>query len=216
MRKNYIKYEALSNEVKTAIESFFEKSRKNEPGLTIEHAMDIWFEDQFDGWMVSHYQHGSAESDKTERRRQARIDIKEGEKQGGKHSAERRKGPRRKNFRLDIEVPVQIVETLVESSSDDPEAFNIVGTLVNISKGGFYFKSPKPIEISTIIRVNIDLSDLDNELKSIEALAMVLRSERLHDNTYGVGVIFSSIYEEFKEKLDIFILKNLAYYIYSR
>jgi hypothetical protein len=49
----------------------------------------------------------------------------------------------------------------------------------------------------------------------IEALAMVLRVDRLPDDSYGVGVIFSSIYDEHKQKLDVFVFKNLAYYIYS-
>ncbi len=90
-----------------------------------------------------------------------------------------------------------------------------MGTLVNISKGGFYFSSPRPIEISSIIKVRIDLSNIDGDISNIEALAMVMRVDRMPDGNYGVGVMFSSIYDENREKLDIFIFKNLAYYIVS-
>ena len=50
-------------------------------------------------------------------------------------------GPsRRKHFRLDVEVPIRIVDTLIESSSDDQHAMEFVGKIVNISRGGLYFK----------------------------------------------------------------------------
>ena len=120
----------------------------------------------------------------------------------------------RKHFRLEIEVPIRVIETLIESASDDTNAFEFVGKIVNISRGGLYFKYSKPIEISSIIKVFIDFKNIDNDLKEVEALAMVIRSEKINDN-YGIGIMFSSIYGADKEKLDLFILKNLSYYIYS-
>jgi len=120
----------------------------------------------------------------------------------------------RKHFRLEIEIPIRVIETLIESASDDTNAFEFVGKIINISRGGLYFKYSKPIEISSIIKVFIDFKNIDNELKEVEALAMVIRSEKIHDN-YGIGIMFSSIYGADQEKLDLFILKNLSYYIYS-
>ncbi|MBN2160517.1 MAG: PilZ domain-containing protein [Spirochaetes bacterium] len=122
---------------------------------------------------------------------------------------------RRKHFRLEVEVPIRIIDTLIESSSDDKHAMEFVGKIVNISRGGLYFMYAKPIEVSSIIKVMIDFSEKDRELGGVEALAMVIRSDRLDDNSYGIGIMFSSIYGDSKEKLDLFILKNLSYYIYS-
>ncbi len=125
-------------------------------------------------------------------------------------------GPsRRKYFRLDVEVPIRIVDTLIESSSDDQHAMEFVGKIVNISRGGLYFKSSVPIEISSIIKVMIDFSGVDKELNGVEALAMVIRMDKINGDEYGIGIMFSSIYGQNKERLDLFILKNLSYYIYS-
>ena len=122
---------------------------------------------------------------------------------------------RRKYFRLEVEVPIRFVDTLIESSSDDHHAMEFVGKIVNISRGGLYFKSSIPIEVSSIIKVVIDFSGVDEELNGVEALAMVIRTDKVKADDYGIGIMFSSIYGPNKERLDLFILKNLSYYIYS-
>ncbi len=122
---------------------------------------------------------------------------------------------RRKFFRLEVEIPIRIIDTLIESSRDDKHAIEFIGKIINISRGGLYFKSSKPIEISSIIKVVIDFSGVDKDLNEVEALAMVIRSDKLQEGDYGIGIMFSSIYEPNKERLDLFILKNLSYYIYS-
>ncbi len=122
---------------------------------------------------------------------------------------------RRKFFRLEVEIPIRIIDTLIESSRDDKHAMEFIGKIVNISRGGLYFKSSQPIEISSIIKVVIDFSGVDRDLNEVEALAMVIRNDRLPEEDYGIGIMFSSIYEPNKERLDLFILKNLSYYIYS-
>ncbi len=213
MKHNSIKYEDLSSDIKKEIELFYNMRKVGDSALTIGDAMITWFEEHFDIWMIQRYSMGGRDRRVGERRKHVRIDMEEAP--DTKKSNDRRGAFRRKNFRLDIEVPVKIIETLIESSTEDQGAIEFVGTLINISKGGFYFKSPRMIEISSIIRVLIDLSAIDKELVDIEALAMVLRVDRLPDDSYGVGVIFSSIYNDNREKLDIFIFKNLAYYIYS-
>jgi hypothetical protein len=121
---------------------------------------------------------------------------------------------RRKHFRLDVEIPIRIIDTLIESSSDDHHAMEFVGKIVNISRGGLYFKYKSPIELSSIIKVVIDFTNVDAELNGVEALAMVIRTDRLQDNSYGIGIMFSSIYGADRDKLDLFILKNLSYYLY--
>ncbi|OHD70129.1 MAG: hypothetical protein A2W19_04900 [Spirochaetes bacterium RBG_16_49_21] len=120
----------------------------------------------------------------------------------------------RKHFRLDVEIPIQVIETLIESSSEDTNAIEFVGKIVNISRGGLYFKYGKAIEISSIIKVIIDFKNVDEELNEVEALAMVIRTGKVNGE-YGIGIMFSSIYGADKERLDLFILKNLSYYIYS-
>jgi len=121
----------------------------------------------------------------------------------------------RKHFRLDVEIPIRIVELLIESSKDEAEAMELIGTIVNISKGGLYFISDMPLELSSIIRVVIDFGAVDDELSDVEALAMVVRHDTRDDKKYGIGVMFSSIYDNGKHNLNIFILKNLSYYLYS-
>jgi len=120
----------------------------------------------------------------------------------------------RKHFRMNIEIPIRVIETLIESSSDDTNALDFVGKIINISRGGLYFRYGRPIEVSSIIKVIIDFNNVDKELSEVEALAMVVRTEKVNEE-YGIGIMFSSIYGDNKELLDTFILKNLSYYIYS-
>jgi len=123
---------------------------------------------------------------------------------------------KRKHFRFDIEIPVKVVERLIDSDSPDSEELDYVGTILNISRGGFYFKSAENINPSSIIRVVIDLSSIDPGLGGVEALAMVVRSDRINGDGHGVGVMFSSIYDEDRQNLDVFIFKNVAYHFYTR
>jgi len=122
---------------------------------------------------------------------------------------------RRKHFRLDVEIPIRIIDTLIESSSEDHHALEFVGKIVNISRGGLYFKYSKTIELPSIIKVIIDFANVDAELSGVEALAMVIRSDRFGDDDFGIGIMFSSFYGSEKDKLDLFILKNLSYYMYT-
>ncbi len=124
------------------------------------------------------------------------------------------KDDKREYYRLDIEIPVRIIETLIESSKEESTAMEFVGTIINISRGGLYFKSDRYVEVSSIIKVKIDLTKVDKQLKDVEALAMVLRSEKLNENEYGIGIMFSSIYDENKENLDLFIFRNIVHYIH--
>ncbi len=119
-------------------------------------------------------------------------------------------------FRFDIEIPVKVVERLIDSESNEAEEMDYVGTVVNISRGGFYFKSKDPVHVSSIIKVIIDLSAIDTNLSEVEALAMVVRLDELDKKNYGIGVMFSSIYCDHRENLDLFIFRNVAYHIYNR
>lgn len=181
--KDHIKYEKLSNEIKTEITKFFKNGKKENSALTLEEAMSVWFEDHFDEWLRKHY-------------------------------SKSRKDDKRKHFRLDIEIPVRIIKTLIESSKEETDAMDIIGIILNISKSGLYFKSKKHIEVSSIIMVKIDLSSIDKQLNDVEALAMVVRSDVLNKNEFGIGLVFSSIYENDKENLDLFIFRNVAHHIH--
>ncbi|MCX7678360.1 MAG: PilZ domain-containing protein [Spirochaetes bacterium] len=119
----------------------------------------------------------------------------------------------RKHYRMDIEIPVRIVERLIDSDGAEAEEMDFIGKILNISRGGFYFVSKENIHPSSIIKVKIDLSSIDKELTEVEALAMVVRAEKIKENNYGIGVMFSSIYEESKKNLDVFIFKNVAYHL---
>lgn len=122
---------------------------------------------------------------------------------------------RRRHFRINVEIPLKIIDTLIESSGEDADAMELVGNVVNISKGGLYFKYVRPIELSSIIKVLINLSGIDPEIESVEALAMVVRVDLLDDNSYGIGIVFSSIYDFDRINLNMFILKNLSNFLYN-
>lgn len=118
---------------------------------------------------------------------------------------------KRKFNRLDIEIPVVVVETLIDYVSNElNEGEEIIGDLINISRGGMYFRSIKPIDKSSIIKVRIELSKIESNVEDIEALAMVKRIDKNDDDSYGIGLMFSTIYEEGQNELDIFIFKKLA------
>jgi c-di-GMP-binding flagellar brake protein YcgR len=181
--KDNIKYEQLSQAIKSEIKEYHNGEKEKNSKLTLEEAMFQWFDKCFDKW------------------------IRE------KYTTELQKDDKRKFFRLDIEIPVRIIKTLIEPTQEETAVLDFVGTVLNISRGGLYFKSKKNIEISTIIRVKIDLSAVDKKLKDIEALAMVIRADKLNKSDFGIGLMFSSIYDKNKENLDLFIFKNVAHYI---
>ncbi|MGL4369588.1 MAG: PilZ domain-containing protein [Spirochaetota bacterium] len=122
---------------------------------------------------------------------------------------------KRRHHRIDVELPIHVVDTLVESDGSDDADIDYVGTIINISRGGLFFKSKKSFELSSIIKVMINMGKIDPELGQLEAIAMVVRCDSLENNEFGIGLMFSSIYEEHKETLDLFILKSLAYFMYK-
>lgn len=181
MRK-HIQYDKLSVEIKESIYRYWDAMKHEKPSLELDDAMEDWFAQEFDTFIISKYTDG---------------------------------GNIRKHFRLDVEIPIRVVDLLIESSKDEAAAMELIGTIMNISKGGLYFISDIQMELSSIIRVVIDLRAVDNELAEIEALAMIVRRDKQTDGRYGLGVMFSSIYDNGKRNLNIFILKNLSYYLYS-
>lgn len=183
MKKGYIKYEKLSQDIKKAIEAFHAAAVEKNPDAAFDQSLMQWFESDFDRWLVERYTHTGEDS-------------------------------RRRHFRLNLEMPVKVIDTIMESANDDASGQYLVGKVINISRGGLYFRYNRPIEVSSIIKVGIDLSKLDHELHDIEALAMVLRVDRLRDKDFGIGIMFSSIYDMNKECLDLFILKSVTNYLY--
>jgi len=123
----------------------------------------------------------------------------------------------RKSHRVDVELPVKIIDTLASTDDDSSDsAFDLMGTVVNISRGGLYFRSIKPIGESNVIKVIIDMSEAEDDMPQIEAIAMVIRCEHLESDEFGIGLMFSSIYQDDRETLNMFIFKNLSYYLYNK
>jgi hypothetical protein len=121
----------------------------------------------------------------------------------------------RRHHRIDIEIPIRVVDTLIEpAESEDPD-LDLMGTVINISRGGLFFKSAKIYELSSIVQVIIDMSKIDPDLGQISAIAMVVRCEQIETGVYGIGLMFSSIYDEHRQTFDLFIFKNLAYFLYK-
>ncbi len=151
--------------------------------MTLEESTQKWFADNFDMWLHRRF------PDETDR------------------------GNNRQHYRLEIELPVSIVETLIDTRAEDEHSERIVGHAVNISRGGLYFIFERPIERSSIIKIMIDLHSDDGKNNNIEVLAMVVRCDKLDDG-YGIGIMFSSIYDRERESIDLFFLKKLALYLY--
>lgn len=124
-------------------------------------------------------------------------------------------GEKRKSVRFDIELPVTVAEILIESSGDVSDSKEIKGKVVNVSRRGLYFRSREHIPVSSIIRIFVGLSKVDPELSAVEALAVVVRSEHIDKKRYGIGVTFSSISDNNKSHMDIFIFKNFAQHFYT-
>ena len=121
----------------------------------------------------------------------------------------------RKHYRIDIEIPIKVIDTLIEPDEGGDPDIDLVGTIINISKGGLFFRSKKSFEASSIVKVLVDMSTIDPELSQIEAVAMVVRSVIMESGEYGIGLMFSSVYDEHKQTLDLFVFKNLAYFLYK-
>ena len=165
MNKKYIRYEKLLSDIKKEIDIFLNKKKEHNKDLTIEDAMVAWFDEEFDGWMIINYPSGDSGSEKESQTAKKEKFISQGADEFGKDN----KAPaKRSHFRIHIEVPVKIIDTLMEPSSDEAEAMNLMGSLINISRGGFYFKSPMTIELSSIIKVMIELSVVDSELRILK------------------------------------------------
>lgn len=121
----------------------------------------------------------------------------------------------RKNIRIDIELPLTVADTLIDNEQSAAQEFDIVGNIQNISRGGLYFKTDTPYNASTILKLRIDFSTLDPAFPEVEALAMVVRCDQLSDSVYGVGVAFSSVYDDERDTINMFIFKQLIRYIHN-
>ena len=121
---------------------------------------------------------------------------------------------KRKHARIFVELPIKVIDTLIESSPESDPDMDIVGKVVNISRGGLFFSSWKKFDISSILKVKVDLNGLNDGLTEIDALAMVVRCDPVEDGTFGIGLMFSSVYEESRQTLDLFIFNNLSSYLY--
>jgi c-di-GMP-binding flagellar brake protein YcgR len=119
----------------------------------------------------------------------------------------------RRHPRIDVELPIKVVDTLIEPVEGADPDLDLVGTIINISRGGLYFRSNRTFEPSSIVKVLIDMVKIDKELDQIEAVAMVVRCDEIDSGIFGIGLMFSSIYNEHKQTLDLFVFRNLAYFM---
>lgn len=180
-----IKYEKLSSELKQEIEKFHKQY------IQEINDDDINIKESIDLWFEKHFEDWL----------------------NANYSVE--KNQKREYARVDIELPIKVVDTLVDGVDHDQFGLDFIGTATNISRGGLYFNTNKPIEKSSIIKVIVDMSSIDQSLENINALAMVMRVEKIDDDNYGVGIMFSSIDEEKQSTLDTNIFKNFAYFLYK-
>ncbi len=180
-----IKYENLSQEIKKQISLLHEKLGSLKESQTYEESTAAWFKDYFNRWLNERFSSGAGSD----------SDM-------------------RNHYRLNVEIPITVIETLVDGEDCGELGENITGRIVNISRGGLYFRSSVPFNVSSIIKVTIDFSRIDRQLNDVEALAMAVRCDMLPGN-YGIGIMFSSIYDTGKRCIDTFILKNISDLIYG-
>ncbi|MBN1500883.1 MAG: PilZ domain-containing protein [Spirochaetes bacterium] len=114
--------------------------------------------------------------------------------------------------RVDVEIPVKVMDTIVDYNDfDEGEIENeIIGQLINISRGGMYYRSSVPVEKSSIIKIKVKFSEVEKNADDVEALAMVMRVDKLANNEYGIGLMFSTIYDVDKKSLYLFIFHRLV------
>lgn len=123
---------------------------------------------------------------------------------------------KREYGRIDVELPVKVVETLIDGIDHKEVEVDLIGTISNISRGGLYFYTDTELEKLSIIKVTIDMSVVDNKLGEINALAMVVRVEKHADSKYGVGIMFSSIDDNNNSAIETNIFKYFAYFLYNK
>jgi hypothetical protein len=193
-----ITYTELSKPIKDQVLNYFDLIRNDNPRQKLSDSIDNWFTEHFDEWML----------------RQARIrnfDRRKNNGQNGAAHADLRSDRRRHNDRFDIEIPVKSVETLYDSTFDDKIVEKSIKSILDMNLGRLYFKWDSPLKASSMVNLSIDFSNIDRELKNLNAIAMVIRSDKLSDGKYRILVIFSNITDGKKINLSFHIFKNLVY-----
>lgn len=173
-------YEGLALQIKEEINNYLISKHEYGLGTDLPTATREWFSSNFEEWLV--------------RNHFVEQDLQS-----------------RSNLRIDLELPIRVDDIVVEGENvNSSDSEDLLGTVINISRGGIYFRTARAFQESTILKVNVDLSSVDLTLDSIKALVMVTRCERIQEGVFGVGIIFSTIYENNQEALDLFIFKHLA------
>jgi hypothetical protein len=202
--KKIIKYEDLYQPIKDEIMKYYKNKKASNSKLKLEDAMEQWFSDEFEGWMDDH----ATKSDRRfkQERRNKHLSVAE-----NRRREIRRKMLRRKNLRFNIELPVKVAKTIQKASSDASLVSEYMGTCENISGGGLYFKSKVPLDVSSVIRVVLDFSNIGKGFENVVANAMVVRVVKLSNGEYGISMMFSMVEGQDKANLNSQIFKSLAF-----
>lgn len=116
---------------------------------------------------------------------------------------------KRKNIRINIDLPVIVSDTLIDSETDEEIESEIFGEMLNLSRRGLYFRSSVPVKKSSIIKVKLTLDEEHYSEDVVEALAMVVRIDNLDNGEYGLGLMFSTVYDGNQNKINTFVFKRL-------
>src|SRR4030042_6155082 len=71
MKHSYIKYEKLSNDVKSEINEYHKSLSSNESEPSFDESIAEWFEKKFDEWLIKKYSKNESPS----RRKHFRLDV---------------------------------------------------------------------------------------------------------------------------------------------
>jgi len=221
----------LSEEIKKVVQEYYERQKMKYKDLLFEDAMARWFNEKFENWVMQRFgikprddrrKKDRREEDKIEENRRKDVRRKADRvkitlEDDNLFNEERRRNKRRNNNRrihnrFEIEIPVKIVKILNNSHNAEPDLIQETYNTFNISRGGLYFKTRDKLEESTMLKMVIDLSQVDFELDNVEAEVEIISVETLKNGEFGNRAVFKNIQDfDHKKNLDLFVFKSLVY-----
>ncbi|WP_456384407.1 PilZ domain-containing protein [Desulfolithobacter sp.] len=105
----------------------------------------------------------------------------------------------REYFRVDVTTPVAATSIIPEELADDDSAWRITGETIDVSGNGLLASFNKPIEDNGPVRIELVLPQAKPEI--VHALAHIVRTTRVDDNTYHIAFQFDELSTEDQDKI---------------
>ncbi|WP_457572967.1 PilZ domain-containing protein [Desulfolithobacter sp.] len=105
----------------------------------------------------------------------------------------------REYFRVDVATPVAAASIIPEELADDGSAWRITGETIDVSGNGLLAAFNKPIEDKGPVRIELVLPQAKPEI--IHALAHIVRTTKINDDTYHIAFHFDELSTEDQDKI---------------